>query len=465
MSLELPGPGGMLDAMRSWTPSPGRPASLARALRRNLALLLPVLLLALGGGCHHHANPNAVGIPPAITLQPVDSGTVTGRPVTFTVTATGAPALAYQWAKDGVDILGALGASFTLYTPQASDAGHYSVTISNDYGSVTSYAATLTVAPALQFTAAVSLVVDASGNLFVSDRDDHVIWQVSPAKQVTLLAGSQGAPGSADGKGSGAQFRNPGCLAFDPAGNLLVADTGNHTIRRVAMDGTVTTLAGTPGVSGSANGVGAQAQFSGPYGIAVAPSGMAYVSDTQNHTIRLLAPDGTVTTLAGTPGASGQSNGSAVAAQFDQPNGLTLGPDGSLYIADYGNACIRVISPAGQVSTLAGTAGTTGYLDATGTAALFNGPVGITLDPSGNLWVTDTHNHAVRRIAPGGVVNVIVGSGVAGNADGTGTLALFDLPTGITYVSTGYMAGNFVVADTANHILRLVTPGGIVTTL
>ena len=462
MTLEFPSPGGMLDSMRFLAASKSR---LMRMLRRSLSLILPILLLALGGGCHRGSNQNAVGTPPSITLQPVDTYTVTGRLVSFTITANGAPVLAYQWAKDGVNILGALGPTFTLFSPQPVDSGHYSVTVTNDYGSVTSYAAALTVVPALQFTAAVSVVSDATGDLFVSDQGEHVIWMVSPTKQVTLLAGSQGFAGSADGQGSSAQFRNPGCLALDPAGNLVVADTGNHTIRRIAMDGTVTTLAGSPGLPGTADGMGALARFNAPYGIAVSGTGTVYIADSQNHTIRLMAMDGTVSTYAGTPGVSGQSNGSANSAQFDLPNGLALGPDGTLYVSDYGNSCIRVISPTAQVRTLAGQAGTVGYYDATGTAALFNLPVGIALDATGNVWVADTHNNAIRRITPAGVVNAMAGSGLAGNADGSGVLALFNFPCGITSISSGYLAGNLVVADTSNHILRLVTPGGIVTTL
>jgi hypothetical protein len=433
-----------------------------RTLRSFVYLLFPIVLLTLGGGCHQGgADANAVGTPPAITLQPVDTSTVSGRSVTFTITATGAPTLAYQWAKDGVNILGALGSTYTLYNPQPADAGHYAVTVTNDFGTLTSSAAALTVVEAPEFTAAVGIVADASGNLFVSDQADHVIWKVNSTNQVTLLAGMKGIAGSANGQGATAQFRNPGSLAFDPSGNLVVADTGNHTIRRVAMDGTVTTLAGSPGLPGTTNGQGSSARFNAPYGIAVSSSGTVYIADTQNHTIRLMATDGTVSTYAGTPGVSGQGNGSASTAQFDQPNGLALAADGTLFISDYGNSCIRVISPSAVVSTLAGTAGTVGYTDATGTAALFNQPVGIALDASGNLWVADTHNHAIRRITPAGVVNAKAGSGSLGNADGTGSAALFDYPCGITAIPSG----NLVVADTNNHILRNVTPAGVVTTL
>ena len=471
MFLEFPGLGGMLASMRSLAASKGQPMSMPRISR---FFLLPMILLALGGGCHHSSNPNAPGTPPSITLQPVDTSTVSGRPVTFTITATGAAVISYQWAKvqlDGtgkiissIDILGALSPSYTFYSPQSADAGRYAVTVTNDIGTVTSYAAALTVVPTPEFNAAVGVAFDAAGNLYVSDRDDHVIWKVSSTKQVTLLAGTQGIAGSSDGQGSGASFRNPGCLAFDPtSATLVVADTGNHTIRRVAADGTVTTLAGAAGVPGTTDGGAAQARFNAPYGIALDASGRIYIADSRNHTIRFMALDGTVSTYAGSAGLPGYLDGAAGNARFSEPNGLALASSGVLYVADFGNSCIRAISPNPNalVSTLAGLAGTVGYVDATGKAALFNQPVGISLDASGNIWVADTYNHAIRSITPAGVVHVIAGSGTAGNIDGSGNAALFNYPCGITSSASG----NLLVADTYNHILRVVTPAGTVTTL
>jgi sugar lactone lactonase YvrE len=319
----------------------------------------------------------------------------------------------------------------------------------------------LTIHTALNITAPMGLASDVPGNLFVSDAVGQVVWKVSLSNQVTLLAGSLGNAGSADGKGSAAQFNNPGGVAVDAAGNVLVADTGNHTLRRITPDGTVTTVAGSPGLTGTADGLGALARFNTPTGLAMSSTGAVYVSDSLNHTIRILGVDGTVSTYAGTPGQAGFNDGNARSALFDQPNGLALAANGTLYVADYGNSCLRTISPSLVVSTLAGKFNNPGFFDATGTAAQFNRPVGIALDAAGNLWVADTQNHAIRRILPSGVVNLMAGTGAAGNADGTGTTALFDLPCGILYTP----GGNLLVADTANHILRSVTPVGIVTTL
>ena len=446
--------------------------------------LLPVLLLVLAGGCHKSSNhASDPGTPPSILTQPVNVSTVVGRPALFVVGAQGAPVLRYQWAKvqvDGtgkitssVNILGAMSASFTLFDPQTTDAGHYAVTITNPNGNLTSVAAALAVAPALSFTAPMGVVSDASGNLYVSDRADHAIWKVSfsasaQAWTKTLLAGVEGVPGSVDtAPGVTALFRNPSALALDPTtGNLLVADTGNSTIRQIAPNGTVTTLAGTAGMPGAVDAKGALARFNAPSGLAVVVNGGvyggAYIADSQNHTIRFLATDGTVSTYAGMAGQPGHTDASGTSAQFDQPTGLALAASGTLYVADYGSSCIRKVASGAQVSTLSGVANTPGFINGGGTIAEFNQPAGIALDATGNLWVADTYNHVIRMIAPDGTTSGIAGAGSLGNADGTNSTALFDLPSGITAVTS---SGNLVVADTANHMLRQVTPTGVVTTL
>lgn len=446
-------------SMRALIASAGRSI---HSLRSSRFFLLPILLLALGVGCtHHHSDTSAPGTPPTITVAPANASTVSGRQVSLSVTVTGAPTLAYQWAKDGQNILGAIGATFTLYQPKVQDAGNYTVTVTNPNGSVTSGVATLTVLAAVTFTSPVGLVYDASGNLFVSDMDDHTIWKVDPTNQKTLVAGSSGLPGATDGQGSTARFNTPGGLALDPAGNLVVADTGNHTIRRIAPDGTVTTLAGSPGVTGAVDGVGTQARFNAPYGLAVDGTGGIYIADSQNHTIRYMAADGTVSTYAGLAGTPGLVDGIGTAAQFNQPNGIALAPNGTLYVADYGNSCIRAIAQGAIVTRLAGQANTHGFADGSALSALFYLPVGITLDATGVLWIADTRNHAIRRLGTDGTVSTLAGSGgTYGNADGSGTAALFRLPCGIVTTPSG----NLAVTDTGNHLLRTVTSAGVVST-
>lgn len=426
--------------------------------RKGPVLLLLAALALVGAGCSQsHASDSA----PAITAQPQGTSVITGRAVSFSVTATGTGTLTYQWAKDGIAILGAQGTTLTLYNPGLQDAGQYVVTVSNALGTATSNPAVLTVVAALTFTSPFGAATDTSGNLYVSDAMDHAVWKVDSAGQKTLVAGSPGIPGSADGVGSAARFRYPGGLAFDPAGNLLVADTGNDTLRRIAPDGTVTTLAGAAGVPGSTDAVGSAARFNAPIGLAVDASGIAYIGDSGNHTLRRMAVDGTVTTYAGLAGKPGFLNGTASTAQFNQPNGVALAPDGTLYVADYGNSCIRAVSPAGGVTTLAGQPGTHGAADGSSTQATFYWPVGLAVDASGNVWVADTYNHTLRKIVTGGTVSTVAGNGgTPGNLDGTGSAARFNQPCGVTVTASG----DLVVTDTGNHFLRRVTAAGVVTT-
>ena len=186
-----------------------------------------------------------------------------------------------------------------------------------------------------------------------------------------------------------------------------------------------------------------------------------YIADSLNHTIRFLAVDGTVTTYAGSAGNPGLSNGVGALARFNQPTGLALAPNGSLYVSDSGNSCIRLIDPTAAVTTLAGKANSQGLADGSATTALFYQPMGIALDASGALWVADSRNHAIRRVAADGTVTLIAGSGTLGNTDANGAAALFNLPCGIATTS----AGSLLVADTQNHILRNLTTTGAVTTL
>lgn len=276
-----------------------------------------------------------------------------------------------------------------------------------------------------------------------------------------LLAGSVGGPGNADGTGATARFGEPTAAAFDGAGNLYITDFINHTIRRATPGGAVTTLAGTAGASGSADGTGAAARFSGPSGIAVDSAGNVYVADLGNHTIRKITPDGAVTTFAGTAGARGNLDGVGAAAQFSFPLGLAVDHADNLYVADFANNEIRRITPAGEVTTFAGGA-ESGSNDGTTTDARFFEPEGVAIDPAGNVFVADSENHTIREITPDGLVSTLAGlPGVPGSADGTGHDARFNLPGRIAVDG----AGNVYVPDTSNHTIRQVTAAGVVTTV
>ncbi len=328
----------------------------------------------------------------------------------------------------------------------------------------------------------------------------------------TTLAGTSSI-GSADGTGSAARFYQPQGVAVDPAGNLYVADSDNETIRKISPTGAVTTLAGAPGETGGADGVGSQARFNFPSSLVVDGAGNLFVADANNHTIRKVTPAGAVTTLAGAAGISGYTDGSVATARFNRPEGITVDPAGNLYVADAGNHLIRKISPAGLVTTVAGSADAAGTVDGTGSTARFGTPFRIAVDAAGTLYVTDSTNWDIRKITPGGTVTTLyyghyeslygsraptnVPTGIAvtasgriffadsetgtidelgpsgevtilagtegppGSADGTGPAARFNNPRGLTADNVG----NLFVADRDNNTIRKVSPSAQVTTV
>ncbi|WP_018344351.1 NHL repeat-containing protein [Cytophaga aurantiaca] len=276
-------------------------------------------------------------------------------------------------------------------------------------------------------------------------------------QNVTTFAGS-GTAGSADGTGIAASFSGPRGLAMDGSGNIYVADFGNHLIRKITSAGVVSTFAGT-GSAGFVDGTGTAASFNSPRGLAVDAFGNVFVADWGNHTIRKITPAGVVTKYAGT-GSYGSVNAKGTSASFNSPAAVAFDRDGNLYVADTGNDLIRKISPARVVTTLAGS-GSSGNSNGNGTAATFNEPFGITVQSSGNIIVADRSNHLIRKITPAGIVTTLAGSGTIGSADGVGTAASFYNP----YCITADSYGNLYVTDWANNLIRRITDAGKVTTL
>ena len=306
------------------------------------------------------------------------------------------------------------------------------------------------------------VAVDTAGNIYIADGGDHAVRKVTAGGTVSTLAGNPGQAGANDGTGSGATFLYPYAVAVDGSGNVYVADSGNHNIRKITAGGTTSTLAGTAGVPGSTDGTGTAALFNLPQGIAVDGSGNVYVSDTNNSTIRKITTAGVVTTLAGAAGQTGSADGAGASARFNYPFGIATDASGNIYVADFGNSTIRMVTPSGAVSTLAGSAGNAGANDGGGSGAKFNHPSALSLDTAGNIYVIDTSNQTVRKVTSGGNVTTLAGnSGIIGSADGTGAGATFFYPGGIG--ATG--SGTLYVADTGNHTVRQVTAGGSVSTL
>jgi hypothetical protein len=303
-----------------------------------------------------------------------------------------------------------------------------------------------------------ALLITACSKKFDSGSGPSLVVPVNPPvpATVTTLAGS-GSLGDANSTGALASFNGLNGLGIDALGFIYVADVGNSQIRKVTPLGVVTTFAGDS--SGSVNATGTAAAFKSPSGAAVnLTTSNIYIADAGNDAIRMITSQGVVTTVAGN-GAPGFANGTGSAATFSSPTAVTVDVAGNIYVADGGNNAIRKITPGGVVTTLAGS-GSPGFADGTGTAASFNDPSSVAVDSAGNVYVAEPNNSLIRKVTPAGVVTTFAGNGTRGSANGTGTAASFNTPSGVA-VDT---KGNVYVADSNNNIIRMITPAGVVTT-
>ena len=401
-----------------------------------------------------------------------------------------------------------------------------------------------------QFSNPTGVAVDTNGFIYVGDYGNGTIRKVTLGGTVTTLAGLSGNHSSVDGIGSAARFSGPSGVAVDGAGNVYVADLGNNfTIRKVSLTGVVTTLGGLAGNGGSVDGAGSAARFVGPFGVAVDNAGYLYVTDEADGTIRMGVPAnsppkvivqpqsftetanygasfnalavgqtpiyyqwyqngvaipgatnttysisalqsnqagnytviasnavGTATssnasltvnlpytffTLAGKSGTPGCSDGAGSSALFNGPQGVAVDNTGNVYVADTGNDTIRKISPSGVVTTLAGRATSVGSVDGLGSIASFSSPADLAVDGTGNLYVADAANYRIRKVTPAGMVTTLAGNNSGNETDGSGTNAILSYPVGVTLDGSG----NLYVVDYFGNALRKISPAGVVTTV
>lgn len=294
------------------------------------------------------------------------------------------------------------------------------------------------------------IAIDGGAAVVVTDGNNNRVRKVFSDHSTAFWAGSATGGTIINGTGAAARFSSTGLegVARDGFNNAYVCDAGNNAIRKITSAGVVTTFAG--GTQGTANGTGTAAQFNYPIGIAIDASGNLYVTDASNHRIRKITPAGVVTTLAGS--TNGYADGTGTAAQFSFPMGIAVDVSGNVFVGE--NCRIRKITPAGVVTTFAG--GTVGYLDGIGTAAQFNnGILGIAIDNSSNLYVADSYNYRIRKITPTGVVSTYAGLGYSGTTDGDVSVATFDVITGIA-INT---AQNILyIVDHFNNRIREILP-------
>ncbi|MFI2620070.1 NHL repeat-containing protein [Streptomyces sp. NPDC018584] len=303
-----------------------------------------------------------------------------------------------------------------------------------------------------------ALAADASGALYIAEWKGHRVRRIAPDGTITTVAGT-GEPGYGGdgGPAARAELNEPGGLVCDAAGHLYVADYWNHRVRRIAPDGTITTVAGTgePGYGGD-GGPAARALLNEPRGLALDGAGTLYVAEWKGHRVRRIAPDGTITTVAGTgdPG-SGPDGVPAVDSDLHHPIDIVTDATGRLYIADCWSHRVRVVSPDGLVTTVAGT-GDPGYDDRAAPAAAspLHQPRGVDLDREGNLYVADSLNECVRVVRPDGSITTVAG-GPPGEERESGPAAgvLLRYPRAVRMTP----GGDLVIAETDRHRVRKVT--------
>jgi sugar lactone lactonase YvrE len=321
-------------------------------------------------------------------------------------------------------------------------------------------------ATSAQLSAPRGIAVDSGGNLYLADRWNNRIRKIAGGNLTTIAGNGLGSFGGDGGSPANAQLSAPDGVATDKAGNVYISDLLNNRVRMVSPAGVISTIAGN-GLSGFSGDGGAatSAQLSQPAGLAVDAAGNLYIADSNNGAIRKVTPGGIISTVAGTGGTFGFSGdgGAATSAKMMAPFAVTLDSQGNLYIADYYGWIRKVTASTGVISTLAGN-GTIGYSGDGGaaTSAQFYNPLGVAVDSSGNVYVADSNNGAVRMIQ-NGIITTIAGNGTLSYA-GDGAPASFAQFSQITSVAVDAQ-GNVYVADTGNNAIRLFPLGGLVTTI
>lgn len=340
-------------------------------------------------------------------IRTISAGTVAtlaGLPgTTFTGANDDVASAARFWSPFGI----AAAASGNVYVADTSNNTIRKITPD---GNVTTFAGTPGVQGAADstnvpplFRLPYGIAADSNENIYVADEGNSTIRKIASDGTVSTFAGLARSFGSADGTNSTARFSFPTDVGLDPSNNIYVVDAGNYTIRKITPDGVVTTVAGKAGQFGSTDGTNSSARFNSPWGVAVDSKFNVFVSDRGNGTIRKITQDTTVTTFAGLAGSGvGFVDGIGTNARFSLPTGLAIDKADNLYVSDsyYGSYTIRKITPDGTVTTLGGAPGAFGLTGGAGANARLNQPFAIAVDPNGTLFIADTSNHAIRRAVP-----------------------------------------------------------------
>lgn len=421
-------------------------------------------------------------VPATINIQPTNQTLPVGSNLVLSVGVYGTLPLNYQWLFNGSAVDDQTNSSLALGDAITNQTGNYLVVVTNLYGSATSSVAAVSIGypPTITMQPTNLTVLIGSNTLLTAGVTGSGVlsyqWQLNgtnlPNNVITTVAGKSSSGFSGDyGAATNATLNVPVAITLDSAGNLFIADSYNHRIRKINTNGIITTVAGKSSAGYTGDGVAAtNAALYYPAGITLDARNNMFIADTMNNRIRKVDANGFIITVAGTNTAGSTGDGGlATSAKLNTDRAVAFDASGNLYIADTYNSRIRKVNTNGIITTVAGN-GTASFLGDSGnaTSASLNYPYGLTVDSNGNLYIADTRNNRIRKVNTNGIITTVAGKGPSYPSSGTysgdggaATNAYINNPRGVTIDPVG----NLLIADAGNNRVRKVDVNGLISTV